>query len=210
MTQSHGLLMDHIYRRQRRIYDVTRKYYLLGRDHLIDQMAPAAEAHILELACGTGRNLDLIDRRHPGRHLYGLDISAEMLASARGKLGNRAMLKQGDACQFDPQTLFGRSSFDHIVLSYSVSMIPDWRAALSQSLLHLAPGGALHVVDFGDQSKLPHWFRRALRSWLAHFHVSPRDALATEVDALAHRHGFRAQHMPLYRSYAQFVRLDHL
>jgi hypothetical protein len=35
---SHGALMDLIYRRQRHIYDATRKYYLFGRDTLIDRM----------------------------------------------------------------------------------------------------------------------------------------------------------------------------
>ena len=34
-------LMDRIYRHQRHVYDVTRKYYLLGRDRLIDRPAPA-------------------------------------------------------------------------------------------------------------------------------------------------------------------------
>ena len=31
----HGALMDDVYRYQRLIYDVTRKYYLLGRDEMI-------------------------------------------------------------------------------------------------------------------------------------------------------------------------------
>ena len=30
-------LMDRIYRRQRHVYDLTRKYYLLGRDELIER-----------------------------------------------------------------------------------------------------------------------------------------------------------------------------
>ena len=81
--QDHASLMDGVYRHQRHFYDMTRKYYLLGRDFALRQLQPGADAHILEIACGTGRNLDQIDMRYPDRQLYGLDISSEMLRSAR-------------------------------------------------------------------------------------------------------------------------------
>ena len=35
---NHAALMNSIYRRQRHIYDFTRKYYLFGRDRLIGMM----------------------------------------------------------------------------------------------------------------------------------------------------------------------------
>ena len=37
------------------------------------------------------------------------------------------------------------------MISYSLSMIPDWRGVLQAGLSRLAPGGRLHVVDFGGQ-----------------------------------------------------------
>ncbi len=171
-------------------------------------MAPAQDARILEVACGTGRNLDLIDRRYPGRHLYGLDISEEMLRSAKAKLGDRAVLAIGDACGFDCDALFGAEvgarKFDRIVLSYSLSMIPDWQAAVAEGLRHLAPGGALQIVDFGDQADLPLWFGRGLRRWLATFHVTPRDEL---VSVLAGMDGVAYDHKYVFRRYAQYVRV---
>ncbi|WP_116134606.1 class I SAM-dependent methyltransferase [Tropicimonas sp. IMCC34043] len=207
-ADAHGALMDGIYRYQRRIYDVTRKYYLLGRDRLIAQIDPGKDAHILEVACGTGRNLDLIGRRYPGRNLYGLDISAQMLETAQAKLGGRARLALGDACSFDPQALFGRRDFDHVVLSYSLSMIPDWRAALGEALSHVAEGGTLHLVDFGDQAGLPKVFKTALCTWLDQFHVTPRVELADELTALAERQGVTAEQHYLFRGYAQIGRID--
>ena len=33
---NHAALMDSVYRRQRHIYDLTRKYFLFGRDTLIE------------------------------------------------------------------------------------------------------------------------------------------------------------------------------
>ncbi|MFQ6547689.1 class I SAM-dependent methyltransferase [Aestuariibius sp. 2305UL40-4] len=201
----HGQLMDDVYRYQRLIYDITRKYYLLGRDHLIAEMAPKEDAHILEVACGTGRNLALIRRRYPGRTLYGLDISEQMLATARAKLDDEIALAMGDACAFDPKALFDRENFDHIVLSYSLSMIPDWRGAISHATSQLARGGTLHIVDFGDQSDLPVWFKKVLRNWLIRFHVAPRDGLEGILHEMVQTERLRVQHQPLFRTYAQYA-----
>jgi S-adenosylmethionine-diacylgycerolhomoserine-N-methlytransferase len=202
---SHAALMDATYRYQRLIYDVTRRYYLLGRDHLISDLAPPKGAHILEVACGTGRNLAQVARRYPQCNLYGLDISQEMLQTARVKLSGQAQLAQADACAFDAQQLFGRPKFDRIILSYSLSMIPDWTAALDMAAQHLAPGGQLHVVDFGNQSGLPRWFRAALHGWLAKFHVTPRINLGRAMAITAASVGGTALCTPRLRDYAQYA-----
>ena len=72
-------LMDSIYRTQRHIYDLTRKYYLLGRDRLIRELAPPEDGCVLEVGCGTGRNLIKAARRYPRARFYGIDISEAML-----------------------------------------------------------------------------------------------------------------------------------
>ena len=76
-------LMDRLYRRQRHFYDVTRKYYLLGRDRLIEGLAPPPGSRVLEIGCGTARNLVAAAQAWPDAQFYGIDISAEMLATAR-------------------------------------------------------------------------------------------------------------------------------
>lgn len=198
---AHARLMDGIYRRQRLIYDATRKYFLFGRDHLIEHLSPAPGMSVLEVACGTGRNLDLIGRRYPDARLYGFDISSEMLISARAKLGERAELAQGDATDFAPGEMFSVGGFDRIVLSYGISMIPDWQAAITEAVRHLSPEGALYIVDFGDQARLPGWFKSGLRAWLAKFHVSPRDSL----DTFLSDQGWKVERTLLYRGYAVFA-----
>ncbi len=45
-------LMDGIYRYQRHIYDITRKYYLLGRDALIKELEAPNGGTVLEIGCG--------------------------------------------------------------------------------------------------------------------------------------------------------------
>ncbi|CUX81955.1 MAG: S-adenosylmethionine-diacylgycerolhomoserine-N-methyltransferase BtaB [Roseibaca calidilacus] len=199
----HAALMDRTYRHQRLIYDATRAWFLLGRDHLIAHLDVPQGGSVLELACGTGRNLDLIGRRYNGSKLYGFDISEEMLRSARAKLGARATLAHGDACAFDANTLLGQARFDRIVLSYSLSMIPDWPRAVSCALDHLAAGGSLHIVDFGRQHRLPRLARRGLNAWLAKFHVTPRHDLDKQLTKIADARGMNLNFKDLFASYAQ-------
>jgi S-adenosylmethionine-diacylgycerolhomoserine-N-methlytransferase len=189
-TQSHAQLMDNVYRGQRHIYDITRKYFLFGRDSLIDGLDMKPGETLLEVGCGTGRNLDQVRRRWPGARLFGLDISSEMLQSAHAKLGPKATLALGDACAFSPSALFGQSGFDRVMISFALSMIPDWQAALATACDALAPGGALHIVDFGDTSGLPGPLRQGLNAWLARFHVSPRLSLPEAARLQGEARGF--------------------
>lgn len=180
-TPDHALLMDRIYRWQRRfgIYDATRKYYLLGRDPLLAGLKPEPGATVLEIGCGTGRNLVKAARLYPQCRFHGIDISGEMLAAAASAvtsagLGDRIRLARADAAAFDPQRTFGLAHYDRIFISYAVSMIPQWRSVVVEAVARLAPGGELHIADFGDMKDLPVWFGTAVRKWLALHHVTPR------------------------------------
>jgi S-adenosylmethionine-diacylgycerolhomoserine-N-methlytransferase len=204
--------MNRIYRRQRHIYDVTRKYYLLGRDALIAQLRPEPGTRVLEIGCGTGRNLILAARRYPDARFFGIDVSTEMLTSAieaiaRAGLSARVRVAHADATAFDPEKLFGAARFERIFISYSLSMIPAWDKVLESAVAQLAPGGELHIVDFGGQQGLPSWFRTALRRWLALFHVSPRDDFEEVLLAQAREMGAGVRIERPYRDYAQYARL---
>ena len=208
--RDHGRLMDRVYRRQRHFYDLTRRYYLLGRDRLIENLAPPPGATALEVGCGTGRNLVCAARRHPQAEFFGVDISHEMLATARraaARAGtdDRIRLAAGDATRFHPYAVFGFSRFDRIFMSYTLSMIPDWQAALAQAACNLAPGGSLHIVDFGQQERLPRWFRALLQGWLARFHVTPRRDLDAALRVLAEKLNADLEFRSLYRGYAWYA-----
>jgi len=204
----HARRMDAIYGVQRHIYDLTRKHYLLGRDRLIARLAVPEGGQVLEIGCGTARNIALAARRYPTAHFHGLDISAEMLKSAERKLRKQGLaggcsLALADATDFDPQVLFGRAEFDRIFCSYTLSMIPGWGKALALCCGLLAPGGELHLVDFGRQEGLPRWFAAGLRAWLARFHVTPRADLFDVCAALARQHGLTLETERLHRDYAR-------
>ena len=198
---AHAVRMDRMYRYQRHIYDLTRKYYLLGRDRAIRELKPEPHQTILELGCGTGRNLALASRLYPQARLNGLDISEEMLMSARAQLPGGATLVAGDASNFS-STAFGHQGFDRILISYALSMIPDWERCIEQAVTALAPRGRLEIVDFGQQEDLPGWFRALLRQWLHRFHVEPRENLAHVAQEIAARHGAMCDFRPLYKGYA--------
>ena len=214
MTNTAGMdLMNRIYRHQRFIYDATRKYYLLGRDRLIADMKAGDGARVLEIGCGTGRNLILTARRYPGAHCFGIDLSTEMLETARRSilragLSARITVAQGDATAFDPQELFGTGEFDRIFISYSLSMIPPWQSVIDHALRHMAPGGDLQIVDFGGQERLPAVFRRLLWRWLAAFHVTPREDLEAVLKERAAAAGTTFTFTRPYRGYAQYAVLS--
>lgn len=206
-AHDHAALMDRVYRGQRHIYDFTRKYYLFGRDRMVGELDCRPGMALLELGCGTGRNLALIRHRWAGVRCHGLDISSEMLKSARKRLGANGPLALGDATGFDAQALFGRTGFDRVVLSYAVSMIPQWHAAIEAGANALAPGGSLHIVDFGDGEGIPAPLRRLFDAWLARFHVAARRDLPDIAEGVADRLDLRmrVQRGPL--GYYRLVRL---
>lgn len=209
-TVDHAGLMDRVYRHQRHFYDATRKYYLLGRDEMLAGLNVPRDGTVLEIGCGTGRNLVMAARQYPSARLFGVDISKEMLrtsgrAVARSGLAGRTRLALADASGFDPQKSFGRTHFDRIYLSYAVSMIPGWEQVVESALGCLAPGGELHIVDFGDLAGLPGWSRNALYAWLRWYHVTPRRALFASCTALASQRGFQCEQHQLYRGYSWIV-----
>lgn len=199
----HARRMDGVYRRQRHVYDLTRKYYLFGRDRLIADLDVPDGGRVLELGCGTGRNLALIARRYRRARLVGLDISRAMLATAERRLaGRNVRLVAADAATFQAARDCGTDGFERIVISYALSMIPSWRETIANALDQLAPGGRLMIVDFGQQERLPAWFRGLLRGWLARFHVTPRaDLVAVAAEEAATR-GLALEHTALLRGYA--------
>lgn len=202
--------MDQIYRFQRHIYDLTRKPYLLGRDRLIAQLDVPDGGHVLEVACGTGRNLIEAARRYPRAQFYGFDISREMLDTAtasieRAGVRHHTRLAHADATLFDGAHVFNRPLYDRIIISFALSMIPNWQGTLAHTLTFLAPGGSLHIVDFGDQKALPKWFKSMLFAWLNCFSVTPRADFDTVLERLANKDNLDLVLERPYRHYINYA-----
>lgn len=202
--------MDRHYRFQRYIYDGTRTHYLIGRQHLIQQLQPSGGQSVLEIGCGTAWNLARAARAYPRARLYGVDVSNAMLDTARASLTRqglaaRVTLAQGDATSFDPGAALGVTNFDRVFFSYALSMIPRWQDALDHAAGMIAPGGSLHVVDFGQCAALPAAFRHALFAFLRHYTVTPRADLDASLRAVASRHGLGVTTTRLHRGYTDYA-----
>ncbi len=178
----HGSLMDGVYRHTRHVYDLSRKYYLIGRDRMINDLELVPGETLCEIGCGTGRNLARIARLYPGTRLFGVDASSEMLKTAAAKTrrspapptlvhGYAETVGLGD---FDGAPPGG---FDAVIFPYALSMIPDWQGAIANASTLLAPGGRMHAVDFGEMERWPGVLRAPFRNFLSAFHVSPRTAI---------------------------------
>lgn len=199
--------MDRMYRHQRYFYDATRKYYLLGRDRLLGEMDIREGGRVLEVGCGTGRNLLILAKRHPAARFYGLDASAEMLRTARRKAVRAGLenvrFERALAGDFTHRETFGLGRpFDAVFFSYALSIIPDWRPALENGLENLRSGGSLHIVDFYDQAELPAVFRKLLRGWLKKFGVGYPRELIPRLRELERAGKGRLRVRPVHRRYA--------
>lgn len=207
----HGALMDAVYRKQRHIYDATRKFFLLGRDRAIAELKPEPGQSVMEVGCGTGRNLIVAARRYPEARFFGFDISAAMLETAEAKikaagLSHRIALIEGDAATFSTRSVFDQQ-MDRVLMSYTLSMIPPWEAAIDRAIENIGAGGSVHIVDFGQLERLPKTSKRLLSAWLDKFHVTPRAELAAVMDRSAKAVGMTAEITPLYRGYAWLGRI---
>jgi S-adenosylmethionine-diacylgycerolhomoserine-N-methlytransferase len=207
------LLMDKIYRRQRWFYDLTRKYFLLGRDRLLDRLVAEDGSSVLEIGCGTGRNLALLKQKRPGLNLYGLDASHLMLKTARIKLHrenrNAVHLEQGLAETLDIKRTFDLTQpFDVILFSYALSMIPPWRKAVDSALKNLRTGGSLYIVDFWDQQHWPGLFRQILQQWLGLFHVRFQPELLDYLKSLDRQGCVKMKFEPVFGRYAFLAILE--
>lgn len=187
--------MDRMYQFTRHVYDLSRKYYLLGRDQLLRRMAAELKPgdRVLEVGCGTARNLISLAKLRPDVVLYGLDASQVMLETAQGKIASAGLtgkitLRPELAENLHHEKTFGvEKPFDAIFFSYSLSIIPTWPEALEAAYHNLKPGGSLYLVDFWDQRDLPKWFGAMLQGWLDKFHVSHRPELLAGLRAWEER-----------------------
>lgn len=207
-SDDHAAGMDRMYRHTRHVYDLTRKYYLLGRDRLVRDLDLPEGGTVLEIGCGTGRNLIAVARRWPKARVHGVDISEEMLKTARAAiaaagLADRVSVAHADAVTLDPAPLFGRETFDRVCFSYTLSMIPDWIGALTRALDLVAPAGRFHAVDFGRFERLPRFVRSVMLWWLTRFHVTPREALDTALETAAAARGRTVTMERPFLGYAQ-------
>jgi S-adenosylmethionine-diacylgycerolhomoserine-N-methlytransferase len=207
-SKAHAGQMDRIYRYTRHVYDASRKYYLVGRDGLIDRMELRPGDRVLEMGCGTARNLIKLHRRAPEHALFGNDASSAMLETAAGSVARagaeqKITLRPALAEDVDYRETFGLDEpFDVVFFSYALSMMPTWPQAIDAALANLKTGRTLYILDFWDQADMPRLFARGLKRWLAMFHVHFRPELLEDLHRRDEAGEISLTVEPLMRRYA--------
>ncbi len=202
-----------MYRYQRYFYDFTRKYYLLGRDKLIAEMNVQDGENVLEIGCGTGRNLAILAKKYRGANFFGLDASVEMLKTANKKIDKNKLenviLKTALADDFSFDKTFNLAKpFDTIFFSYSISMIPTWKESIANTLENLKTGRSFYIVDFYDQRDLPVGFQKLLQTWLKQFHVKYPQELIPHLKKLESEGFGKLRVKSIYKSYSFIVEFE--
>ena len=143
---SHRERLQAFYAPQAERYDAFRERLLHGRRELIESVALPEGARVVELGAGTGRNLLYFgERLERLANATLVDLCPALLEQARRRFAQHPKVRvvEADATCWQPD-----EPADLVYFAYSLSMIPDWRAALANAMRMLRPGGVLAVVDF--------------------------------------------------------------
>jgi S-adenosylmethionine-diacylgycerolhomoserine-N-methlytransferase len=149
---THAERLNSFYGRQAEAYDDFRRRLLPGREKLYQTLPTPPGGRWLEMGGGTGANLEFLGERIKTLgHVEIVDLCQPLLDVAKQRIQqqrtqnhtwNQVQTTCADA------TTFSAEPYDVITFSYSLTMIPDWFAALERAISLLKPGGVLGVVDF--------------------------------------------------------------
>jgi len=132
----HKSKLESFYALQASSYDSFRHRFLHGRVPMIEAMPTPKEGVWVDLGGGTGANLEhLGERLHTFSKVFILDLTPSLLAVAKERVAARGWGKlvscvEGDATVKGVAGLPKAGTVDLVTCSYSLTMIPDWKAAI--------------------------------------------------------------------------------
>jgi ubiquinone/menaquinone biosynthesis C-methylase UbiE len=148
--------------RQAPLYDSTRfgrHARWLAADVLAEVGGLRPES-LLDAGCRTGALLEAVAAALPGTKLYGIDLSPEMVAVARQRLGQIAVVTVADA-----ETLpLPDGAADTVTCVDSFHHYPRPDAALRELRRVIRPGGSLILAEW----RLPTPLRGVMNSFIHH------------------------------------------
>lgn len=117
----------------------------------VDLVPAVRGQRILDAGCGTGVYTEWLIER--GADVVGVDASAEMLAHARDRVGDRATFHRADLA--DPLAFAADGEFDGVVSALVLGYLRDWRRPFAEFARVLAPGGFVVVTTAHPFDEFP-------------------------------------------------------
>lgn len=183
--ETHQDRLESFYKHQASGYDSFRKKLLHGREFIATDTPRLNKGIWIDMGGGTGINVqNMADqgRLDEFSKIYIVDLTPSLLGVARERIEKNGWKNveaiEGDATAWIPSE--GMECADLVTFTYSLSMIPDWFAAVEHAQRLLSPRGLLTVVDFYVSRKYPvdgmvrhNWFSRTLwPAWFANDNVN--------------------------------------
>ena len=153
--EDHAERLESFYGGQAGDYDDFRRRLLQGREDLFRSIQIPRGGTWIDLGGGTGSNMEYLAGQMPDlRQATVVDLSASLLKVAQQRFQSRGWTNVGtqlaDATTYRPD-----EPADVVTFSYSLTMIPDWFAAIENAWRMLKPGGTIGIVDFYVSRKHP-------------------------------------------------------
>lgn len=182
------------YRFHSRIYDLTRWAFLFGRSGVVDEISKKAPKRVMEIGCGTGRNLIQLKKYCPEVECIGVDSSEDMLDVAKKKskdLGINWMLGTYPSHEVTSKiNAVGKP--DVILFSYALSMFnPGWEDCLDKAHEDVSDEGGVFLVDFHLSSQS--WFKK----WMGCNHVKMEGQLLEKINSMNRIEKIKCHQSPL-------------
>lgn len=163
---NHAERLQAFYAPQADRYDAFRARLLHGRQALIDRLNLQPGARVVELGCGTGSSVMRIGARAGEfAHFDMVDLCPALIEVARQRVARFQNIRviEADATTWQPD-----QPVDCVLLSYALTMIPDWWQVIANVDAMLVPGGRIGVVDFYLPPSGNRWGNALWRKWFGH------------------------------------------
>ena len=108
---------------------------------------------LLDCGCGTAPMITLLQKKYPGKHYTGIDLTPEMIEVAKAKNMPGVELVVGD-CEKLP---FPENSFDAVICCQSFHHYPNVQDFFDSVYRVLRPGGRLILRDMTAKSSAVRW-----------------------------------------------------
>lgn len=150
---THQEKLESFYNKQASLYDSYRCRMLHGRQPLIYEMSAKKNDVWVDFGGGTGSNLEFFGKNIADfKQVTIVDITPSLVEVAEERITknnwSNVNIVVGDVTDQHLSGLPKQGTVDLITISYALTMIPNWKEALTNAKRLLKPNGHIAICDF--------------------------------------------------------------